>query len=249
MTREEAIKELQGHKGIIIYPSERMDKTLDMAISALEQQPCDEKRDCSTCKYEEYSSNYQPCRDCGTLLERYTNWEQKERELPCEDIAQERYKDLCEYFGDAKDILKSREDFKAWLERVKWHIRKAEELYEKYEYKKESCEDAVSREKVLMIASSSTLSVDESVAMIKRLPSVTVRQIDNHLLDGIHAMGYREEHKDAKAEYERQTGEWITTRTFMHDGEFYCSKCKCDAPQNERWNFCPNCGAKMRGVE
>lgn len=41
--------------------------------------PCDEKRDCSTCKYEEYSSNYQPCRDCGTLLESYTNWEQKER--------------------------------------------------------------------------------------------------------------------------------------------------------------------------
>ena len=58
---------------------------------------------------------------------------------PCDD-AQERYKDLCEYFGDAKEILKSREDFKAWLERVKWHIRKAEELYEKYEYKKEPCD-------------------------------------------------------------------------------------------------------------
>ena len=37
----------------------------------------------------------------------------------------------------------------------------------------ESCNDAISREKVLMIASSSTLSVNESVAMIKRLPSVT----------------------------------------------------------------------------
>jgi len=61
---------------------------------------------------------------------------------PCEDIAQERYKDLCEYFGGAKDILKSREDFNAWLERIKWHIRKAEELYEKYEYKKEPCEES-----------------------------------------------------------------------------------------------------------
>lgn len=48
-------------------------------------------------------------------------------------VAQERYEDLCEYFGDAKVILKNREDFKAWLDRVKWHIRKAEELYEKYE--------------------------------------------------------------------------------------------------------------------
>ena len=45
-------------------------------------EPCDEKRDCSTCKYEEYPYNYQPCRDCGTLLESYTKWEQKERELP-----------------------------------------------------------------------------------------------------------------------------------------------------------------------
>lgn len=43
-------------------------------------------------------------------------------------VAQERYEDLCEYFGEAKDILNNREDFKAWLGRVKWHIHKAEEL-------------------------------------------------------------------------------------------------------------------------
>ena len=48
-----------------------------------------------------------------------------------EAIAQERYEDLCEYFGESKDILKNRDDFKEWLDRVKWHIRKAEELYEK----------------------------------------------------------------------------------------------------------------------
>ena len=47
---------------------------------------------------------------------------------PCNDAAKERYEDLCEYFGEAKDILKNREDFKAWLGRVKWHIHKAEEL-------------------------------------------------------------------------------------------------------------------------
>lgn len=62
-------------------------------------------------------------------------------------LAQERYEDLCEYFGDAKDILNSREDFKAWLDRVKWHIHKAEELYEKYE--QEPCEDVISRQAVL----------------------------------------------------------------------------------------------------
>jgi len=42
-----------------------------------------------------------------------------------------------------------------------------------------------------------------------------------------------------------KVGKWITTRTFMHDGEFYCDKCKCDSPNNEKWDYCPNCGAKM----
>ena len=42
-----------------------------------------------------------------------------------------------------------------------------------------------------------------------------------------------------------KTGRWITTRTFMHDGEYYCNKCKCDAPNNEKWDYCPNCGCRM----
>lgn len=44
---------------------------------------------------------------------------------------------------------------------------------------------------------------------------------------------------------EPKTGRWITTRTFMHDGEFYCDKCKCEAPNNEKWDYCPNCGCRM----
>jgi len=48
-------------------------------------------------------------------------------------------------------------------------------------------------------------------------------------------------------EQQPKTGHWITTRTFMHDGEFYCDKCKCDSPNNEKWDYCPNCGADMRG--
>lgn len=43
---------------------------------------------------------------------------------------------------------------------------------------------------------------------------------------------------------QQKMGRWIT-RTFMHDGEFYCDKCKCDSPYNEKWDYCPNCGAKM----
>lgn len=46
--------------------------------------------------------------------------------------AQERYEDLCEYFKDCHDkgmgILGDRKEFKAWLERVHWHVVKCDEL-------------------------------------------------------------------------------------------------------------------------
>lgn len=116
------------------------------------------------------------------LFKNIKKWEKEAEQEPCTD-AQERYEDLCEYFGDAKDILKSRKDFKAWLERIKWHIRKAEELYEKYEHKKEPCDDAVSREAVLdaifdywykknIIGGSGRDVYDDCAFIIKQLPSV-----------------------------------------------------------------------------
>ena len=46
--------------------------------------------------------------------------------------AKERYEDLCEYFKDCSDkgmgILGDRKEFKAWLERVHWHVVKCDEL-------------------------------------------------------------------------------------------------------------------------
>lgn len=42
-----------------------------------------------------------------------------------------------------------------------------------------------------------------------------------------------------------KTGHWITKRTIMHDGEFYCDVCDNNAPFNKIFHFCPNCGAKM----
>ena len=46
--------------------------------------------------------------------------------------AQERYEDLCEYFKDCLDkgmgILGDRNEFKAWLERVYWHVVRCDEL-------------------------------------------------------------------------------------------------------------------------
>jgi len=79
------------------------------------------------------------------------------------------------------------------------------------------CEDAVSREAVLEIAKQHTLTND--YLAIQSLPPVRPQ--------------------------EPKTGHWITTRTIMHDGEYYCDKCNCDSPHNEKWDYCPNCGARM----
>lgn len=40
-------------------------------------------------------------------------------------------------------------------------------------------------------------------------------------------------------------GEWITTRTMIHNGNPYCSI--CDEENIIRSKFCPNCGARMGG--
>ena len=94
-----------------------------------------DKNPCENCIYEE-GSKY--------CIE-HCPYEAKQK--LCENIAEERYKDLCEYFGEAKNILKSRKEFKAWLERIKWHIHKAEELYEKYEYKQDKQEPCEGKKK------------------------------------------------------------------------------------------------------
>lgn len=88
--------------------------------------------------------------------------------------------------------------------------------------KLESCEDCISREAVIRLVEQHPNIIGNRysglITNIKHLPSVTPQP---------------------------KTGHWITTRTFMHDGEFYCDKCKCDSPNNEKWDYCPNCGAKM----
>lgn len=112
----------------------RLCHTLD--LEKAEKEPKDKSNLEKIC--EELAAENDNLRDQLAMRDRF-------KQEPCDD-AQERYEDLCEYFGDAKDILKSRKDFKAWLERIKWHVHKAEELYEKYEHKQEPCEDAISRE-------------------------------------------------------------------------------------------------------
>ena len=63
----------------------------------------------------------------------------------------------------------------------------------------------------------------------------------------------REALKDAKPE--RKTGKWISTDDGW-DGEYFvCSVCGCPwtliegSPEDNGMNFCPNCGAYMRGEQ
>ena len=58
------------------------------------------------------------------------------------------------------------------------------------------------------------------------------------------------------AEPERKTGKWIGTEYAGYaDGnpvyyEWKCSACGCVIEDDEpTWNFCPNCGADMRGEQ
>ena len=81
-----------------------------------------------------------------------------------------------------------------------------------------------------------------------------IKDIENYILHGAETAEKTEKAEETEetprdnlpsVNPQPKTGHWITTRTFMHDGEFYCDRCKCDSPQNEKWDYCPNCGAKM----
>ena len=85
---------------------------------------------------------------------------------------------------------------------------------------KEPCKDTINREEVLNLVNK-WLHIDSSFNLeraLSNLPPVTPS---------------------------RRKGHWITTRTLLHDGEYYCDKCKQDAPKNKKYKFCPSCGAKM----
>ena len=102
------------------------------------------------------------------------------------DLAQERYQDLIEYFSDekvAKTILESRKEFKAWLERLKWNVKRADELARELEQMKSTTKndlavDCISRADVLQILLDYDYANENALVIkdIKALPSVTSQE-------------------------------------------------------------------------
>ena len=101
------------------------------------------------------------------------------------DLAQERYQDLIEYFGGENIItdivLNDKNMFKAWLDRVRWYIKRANELARELEQLKSTTKndlgvDAVSRQAVLDLIADYDLSMEQVVKGIHALPTVTPQE-------------------------------------------------------------------------
>ena len=60
---------------------------------------------------------------------------------------------------------------------------------------------------------------------------------------------YEKGYADAKKIYERKKGEWILKPSpdKYHCGLVICPFCKCECIESDEYNYCPNCGAEMRG--
>lgn len=140
---------------------------------------------------------------------------------PKNRIERERYEDLVGYFGGDKTILESREEFQKWLAR-----KRCDELAREKEA--EPCEDAISRDAVWAKITNGAYSLESLEQFIDRIskeveamPSVTPKQ---------------------------KAGKWIVLGRDDPDCLFYrCSECHMKITL--KFNYCPNCSAKMEGIE
>lgn len=101
------------------------------------------------------------------------------------DLAQERYQDLIEYFGDeevAKIILGNRGQFKAWLERLRWHVKRSNELARELEQLKRTTNndlagDCIRRQEVLQLLANSIGKTNTYLQTeVLRMSSVTPQE-------------------------------------------------------------------------
>lgn len=100
--------------------------------------------------------------------------------------------------------------------------------------------------------------VHKLIPMIEALPSVEPKQGETVSLEAfkqvlwereiaeqqLHELGYGLGEK-----IEPKQGEWTKGSVYHITGAYSCSVCGVDAPNYRKWNYCPNCGAKMKGEQ
>lgn len=115
-----------------------------VCITLKQLPPAQPDRDewCTDCK--EYDQERRSCPRWNRVIRETLKDAQSEH-----SVAQERYEDLCEYFGNDHDAIKTvlgdRKEFKAWLERLKWHVKECNKLSRQLEAQPEiiHCKDCV----------------------------------------------------------------------------------------------------------
>ena len=117
----------------------------------------------------------------------------------------------------------------------------------KNHYKKEPCEDAISRQEVIDWLTDRTEKYDEKGHFISK--ELVKAEVKNWLAElpsvtpvNVYVKGYKdamEMHEKLKVEHK---GKWMVEHNC---GYVQCSICNKRVPFCKRSNFCPNCGAKM----
>lgn len=186
------------------------------------------------------------------------------------DYAKDRYMDLCDYFSGCSDhgdaVLHDRKEFKAWLDRMYWHVAECSKLARQLEEtdlppvkptgsKTEQVEDYISRRAAVKEIKSYMVDPERAVS---EHPDDVFRY-NSGLLSALQAV------EDLpSAEPERKRGKWLAVdslsafggdeATWMAYGNpvafHYCSECRGQAYAGEDGEslltgFCPNCGAEM----
>ena len=241
MTGEEAIAIFKGFK---FLPREM--KAVEMAIQALEQEP---RKDEVILTKEEYGKIVSSEFDNGYAKGYREALEQEPTTK--NDIAQERYQDLIEYFGDekvAKTILESRKEFKAWLERLRWNVKRADELARELEQIKSITKNDLG---VDCIDRTQLLKAMDTWDKFGYTTRYGLERLDKADKGFVPYVKYEDMVNCVKGmpqvTPQPKTGHWIPTH-----GNVKCSVCgsvKDSREVGKSTHYCSFCGAKMESED